>query len=105
MSSTMRHNYTPDSDFSGSSSLPLNSNSTGSSESCIGPSSNEINCQLNAQAVRQSLFDENKQQFNNPIKDYRSSDTSAISAQDHALFELIKAQCNRNSWLKEKIVD
>jgi len=105
MSSTTPHSCTPDLDSSGSSSLPSNSNSTGSSESCISPSPNEINCQLNAKAARPNPFDANQQQLHNPRQDYRTSDTSAISPQDHALFELIKAQCNRNSWLKGKIVD
>lgn len=105
MSSATPHKYTPGLDSSGSCSLPFNSNITVSSESCISPSSNEMNYQLNAQPQHPSLFDANQRQFSNFRKDYRSSDASKISPQDHALFELIKAQCNSNSWLKEKIVE
>jgi len=105
MSSTTPHSYTPGLDSSDGSSLPVNSSSTGSPELSASPSSNEMNYQLNAEAARPILFDANQQQSKNPRYDYRTSDTSTISPQDHALFELIKAQCNRNSWLKGKIVD
>jgi len=105
LSSATPHKYTPGLDTSGSCSLPFNSTSRGSSESCRSPSSNDMNRELNAQSARPGLFDANQRQFNNSRKDYRSSDASKISPQDHALFELIKAQCNSNSWLKEKIVE
>jgi len=105
LSSATPHKYTPGLDTSGSCSLPFNSTSRGSSESCRSPSSNDMNRELNAQSARPGLFDANQRQFNNSRKDYRSSDASKISPQDHALFELIKAQCNSNCWLKEKIVE
>jgi len=105
MSSATPRKYTPILDSSGSFPLLINSNSAGSSEASLSPSSYEINCQLNAQAARPNVFDAYQQQFNNARKDYGSSDTSNVSPQDYALFELIKAQCNRNFWLKEKIVD
>jgi len=105
LSSATSHKFTPGLDSSGSCSLPSNSNITGSSDSCRSPSSNEMNCPPNAQSVRPNLFDANQRDNLTTSERIIALAMHQISPQDHALFELIKAQCNSNSWLKEKIVE
>lgn len=96
------HKYTPGSETP-VSCLSFKSNSAGSPE-LSRCHFNEINRELNTQFARLNHFDSNHQHFNTSRK-YCRSDATKISQQDHALFELIKAQCNSNAWLKEKVVE
>jgi len=101
-SSATPHKYPPGSDTLGSCSLSFKSNSGGSLEFSRSQSLNDTNQELSTQFASVG-FDSNKQQFNSHRKYSRNA--SKISQQDHALFELIKAQCNSNAWLKEKVVE
>jgi len=105
LSTATPHKYTPGSETPVSCSLSFKSNSAGSPE-LSRCHFNDINRELNTQFARLNHFDSNHQHFNSSRKYCRSSaDATKISQQDHALFELIKAQCNSNAWLKEKVVE
>jgi len=97
--------YTPGSETPVSCSLSFKSNSVGSPD-LSRSHFNEINRDLNTQFTRLNPFDSNHQYFNTSRKYCRTgANATKVSQQDHALFELIKAQCNSNAWLKERVVE
>jgi len=65
-----------------------------------------MNQELDTQFSHMNISDSNRTEVNS-TRNYRrpSADMPKISQQDYALLELIKAQCNNSTWLKDKVVE
>jgi len=67
---------------------------------------NSVSPELNTQFSNMSLLDSNRHVLRTCSNPYPpTTDLKKSNPQEHVLFELIKAQCNNNPWLMEKLVE
>jgi len=96
--------FTPESDNFTNGLQSFKSNNAGSSESSRCHF-NERNENLNTEFARLDYFDSTHLHSTSRRNNRSSAEELKIRIQNNAIFELIKAQCNSNSWLMEKVIE